>query len=141
MDRPEIHTASPVQANFSIWRANARSREFATHWLNLCARRSLVSDDLSRDQIPELPGFRGHRHDQALLSLCCIKDGIAALELSIEKPAIDTRHPSQVSRMSCGEMPLGLSLPGALLRLLVRVVGFCEQIVRRRIQFGKTIQE
>lgn len=141
MDRPEIHAASPVQASFSIWRASARGREFASHWLDLCARRALVSDDPSRDGLTELPEFRGHRHDQALLSLCCIREGITGLDLGLEKPAIDTRHPSQVSRIIGEEVPVAPTLPGRLLQLAARVIGQCEQRIRSQIQFGKTIQE
>ena len=141
MDLPEIHTASPVQASFSIWRASPRGSEFATQWLDLCARRALISDDPSRNGITELPGFRGHRHDQALLTLCCLKEKIAGFDLGSEKPAIDVRHPSEVSRLSHGEVPGVSTLPGRLLRLAVRVLGQCEQGLRRQIKFGRPIQE
>jgi hypothetical protein len=141
LDRPEIHTASPVQASFSIWRASPRSRRFATKWLDLCARRELISDDPSRDEIIELPGFRGHRHDQALLTLCCLKEEIAGFDLGSEKPAIDVRHPSEVSRLSHGEVPDVSTLLGRLLRLAVRVLGHCEQGIRRWIKFGRPCDE
>lgn len=70
MDRPEIHTASPVQASFSIWRVGSKSRDFVGQWLDLCAQRALISDDPNQLEYPELPSFRAHRHDQALLTLC-----------------------------------------------------------------------
>jgi hypothetical protein len=141
MDRPEIHTASPVQASFSIWRACARSREFATQWLTLCSQRALISDDPSSDGINELPGFREHRHDQALLTLCCLKEGIVGLDLGSENANIDTRHPSQVSRIIWGEYAGAPTLRGRLLELGVRFLGVIEQGIRRKIQFGKFIQE
>jgi hypothetical protein len=141
MDRPEIHTASPVQASFSLWRVSPRGREFATRWLDLCTRRALISDDPSRDGISELPGFRGHRHDQALLTLCCLKEEIAGFDLGSEKPGIDVRHPSEVSRLSHGEVPGVSTFTGRLLRVAVRVLGQCEQRARRLIKFGRSIQE
>lgn len=141
MDRPEIHEASPVQASFSIWRASARGREFASHWLDLCARRALISDDPSQEGLSELPDFRGHRHDQALLTLCCLKEGVGGMNLGFQAPGIDVRHPSEVSRLSHGEVRGAPTLSGLLLRLAVRVLGQCEQVIRRRIQFGKAIQE
>lgn len=141
MDRTEVHAASPVQASFSIWRASARSREFACQWLDLCAQRALVSDDPSRNGLTELPSFRGHRHDQALLTLCCLKEGIRGLDLGTQKPAIDTRHPSEVSRLNWGEEPGVPTLLGRLLRLAVWLIGQCEQVIRRQIKFGKPIQE
>jgi hypothetical protein len=141
MDRAEIHTASPVQASFSLWRVSPRGREFATRWLDLCTRRALISDDPSRDGISELPGFRGHRHDQALLTLCCLKEEIAGFDLGSEKPGIDVRHPSEVSRLSHGEVPGVSTFTGRLLRVAVRLLGQCEQRARRLIKFGRSIQE
>ena len=141
MDRPDIHAAAPVQASFSIWRAGAKSREFVGKWLDLCAQRPLISDDRSGDGLSELPEFRAHRHDQALLTLCCLKDGIAGLNLGPTKPAIDARHPSQVSRLTFGEVPDGRTLPGRLLRAAVWLIEQLEQRVRRQVKFGKPIHE
>jgi hypothetical protein len=139
MDRPEIHATRPVQASFSIWRASAHSRQFAAQWLDLCAQRTLISDDPSRDAITELPEFRGHRHDQALLTLCCLREKIAGFDLGSQKPAIDVRNPSQVSRLSHGEVPCVSTLLGHLLKLAVQVLGQCEKGVRRQIKFGRSI--
>ena len=141
MDRPEVHEASPIQASFSIWRAGERSQEFAGQWLDLCAQRPLISDDPSRHGVAELPEFRGHRHDQALLTLCCIKQGTTGLSLGSERPAINTRHPSEVSRLIFGEVADGESCGGTLLRLAVCPVWRIERWMRRRVAFGKSISE
>ncbi|MEY3897271.1 MAG: hypothetical protein RLZZ214_2792 [Verrucomicrobiota bacterium] len=141
MNRPEIHAAAPTQASFSIWRAGPESRELAGQWLDLCAQRPLISDDPSREGLSELPGFRGHRHDQALLTLCCLKHGLVSLDLGAQKPDIDTRHPSQVSSLSLGKVPGCPSLAGHALRAAVWPVEQIEQRVRRQVKFGKVIHE
>ena len=141
MDRPEIHAAAPVQASFSIWRAGAKSREFAGQWLDLCAQRRLISDDPGDEGLCELSGFRGHRHDQALLTLCCLAQGISGLDIGSDKPAIDARHPSQVSRFRFGETPAHPTLSGRLLRAAIWPLEQIEQRLRRQVKFGKAIHE
>jgi hypothetical protein len=141
MDRPDVHASAPVQASFSIWRAGAKSRDFVGQWLDLCAQRPLVSDDPSRDGLAELPGFRGHRHDQALLTLCCLKQRMLGLDIGCEKPTIDVRHPSEVSRLVFGEASGNLSIVGQALRAAVGLTGKIEQAVRAKIKFGKPISE
>lgn len=141
MDLPKVHSATPVQASFSLWRASASSRSFVANWLDLCSKRPLISDDPSRGDIAELADYRGHRHDQALLTLCCIKGGISGLDLGVEKPPIDTRHPSQVSRFRFGEVSGGLTLSGRLLRAILRPVEKIEQGLRHKVKFGGQIHE
>jgi len=141
MDLAEVHSASPVQASFSIWRAGFRSRNFVTQWLDWCSQRNLVSDDPSRDGLCELPGFRAHRHDQALLSLCCLANGVTALSLGSQRPQIDDRHPSEVSRFCFGGQPGSPTLPGKLLQAASWPVWKIEQKIRRLVKFGKPIHD
>lgn len=140
MDDVATHQASPIQASFSIWRASARSRDFANEWLDLCSRRELVSDDPSRKSLSELADFRGHRHDQALLSLLCLKRKLHGLSLGEDNPLIDTRHPSVVSRIVWGESP-STTASGKVLRAVVWPVERTEQLIRQNLKFGKPIQE
>jgi hypothetical protein len=141
MDCPSVHFASPIQASFSLWRASERSRQFAARWMNACAQRALVSDDPSGMGLSELPGFRGHRHDQALLTLCCIADGIHGLGIGIERPDIDSRHPSAVSRMRFGKKPGYPSVFGRILRGGIWPFERVEQKLRGKVRFGRSIQE
>ncbi|QTN32173.1 hypothetical protein HZ994_07460 [Akkermansiaceae bacterium] len=141
MDRPEAHGAIPIQASFSIWRAGSKSQEIAAHWLDLCSQRPLISDDPSREGLMELPGFRAHRHDQALLTLCCLREKIVGLSVGTEPLSIDSRHPSEVTRHSFGEAPGKQGITGLMLRSSVRVIGQLEKSIRRRFKFGKVIQE
>lgn len=137
MDRPEVHTASPVQASFSIWRAGPCSRAFMSRWLDLCAQRPLVSDDPSRG-LAELSDFRGHRHDQALLSLCCLAEGVAGLSVGDIRPEIDTRNPSQIACLHFGESLVSPSLPGRILRGLIWPIERIEKSLRQKAKFGES---
>ena len=141
MDIPEVLEASPVQASFSVWRSSEASRAFAADWLGLCARRELVSDDPSPGGLVEYPGFRGHRHDQALLSLLCIKYGLNAIDIGDTNPGIDSRDPSQVSRLHFGGASGMPSLPGKCLRLATRPIERIESLVRGKLTLGTTIIE
>ncbi len=141
MDRPEVHLASPVQASFSLWKVGPESRSFVSEWLDLCSRRELVSDDPSRAGLVELPEFRGHRHDQALLSLLCMRHGLKAMELGEEHPGFDTRHPSLVSKSRFGRKTGCPSFVGKTLRIIAWPVEKAEEMIRGNIRFGKPINE
>jgi hypothetical protein len=141
MDRPEVHLAAPIQASFSLWRVSTASRNFVEKWLHSCSQRPLVSDDASRHGLTELSGFRGHRHDQALLTLHCIASGIDGLGIGTEKPHIDSRHPSQVSRIAFGVTTNGATLAGRMLNAFVKPIELSEKILRQNLKFGKTFNE
>lgn len=140
-DRPEVHGAIPIQASFSLWRAGSRSRALVAAWLESCSKRPLVSDDPSCGNLTELPDFRGHRHDQALLSLCCLAEGVVGLNLGTEKPEIDLRNPSEVSRLCFGNVPGWPKLRGQLLRGVIWPVEQIEHRLRQNVSFGKPIHE
>jgi hypothetical protein len=141
MDHSGVHNASPVQASFSIWRASSASRAFVALWLDRCSQRHLISDDPSKSELEELPGFRGHRHDQALLSLCCISRNIRGMNLGDEKPTIDSRHPSEVSCYLFGKTSGQPTALGRLLRAGVWPIEQIEQQIRQRMKFGEQIHE
>jgi hypothetical protein len=134
MDREEIHSTSPIQASFSFWRAGAGSRAFVTEWLSLCIQRKLVSDDPSQSG-PELPAFRGHRHDQSLLSLCCLKHGIHGIDLGPDEPAFNERDPGLVSAHLFGTTRRR-TLTGSLFRLVASPLQATEQLLRKNLTFG-----
>jgi hypothetical protein len=100
-----------------------------------------VSDDPSRFDLPERPGFRGHRHDQALLTLCCLAQEINGLSIASDKPTIDARHPSQVSRLRFGESPGHPTLSGRLLRAAVWPIQKVEHLLRSNLKFGQSMNE
>lgn len=128
MDREEILAATPIQASFSIWRAGSKSRDFLSKWMELCSQRKLISDDPSRCNLGEHPGFQENRHDQALLSLLCMKEGLRGLSLGQKRPSLDSRNPSEVSRMVFGGNRVRNS--GRLLQFLIRPLEVLEQRFR-----------
>jgi len=139
MDRPEFHEASPIQASFSFWRVSPECKDFVKEWQSWCIRRDLVSDDASTCGLPELPGFRGHRHDQSLLTLCCLKRGVEAIDIGQSKPSYNERDPGEVSRHVTGRT-CPASLPGKLLRLASKPLEAGERALRERLTFGKTYE-
>ena len=141
MDRPEVHKASPIQASFSIWKSSAYSKKFADQWLELCSHRSLISDDPSQQGMNELAGFRGHRHDQALLTLCCLKESISGIDLGEIKPEFDCRHPSEVGRFLKENTPKSPTTAGRFIQLMANVMEKIEKAIRRHVKFGKEISE
>jgi len=128
MDREEILAASPIQASFSIWCAGSKSRDFVSKWMKLCSQRKLISDDPSVCNLGEYPGFQENRHDQALLSLLCMKEGLRGLSLGQKRPSLDSRNPSEVSRMAFGGERVRNS--GRLLQSLIRPLEVLEQRFR-----------
>lgn len=135
MDRQEVYESTMIQGGFSVWRAGAKSREFVGKWMDLCSLRRLVSDDPGTCGLPELPGFRENRHDQSLLTLLCLKEGLSGLRFIEEKPPFQSGNPAAVSRHTFGERRRTVS--GTLLDLLVaRPMAWVEKIVRSNYKFS-----
>lgn len=63
-----------VQASVILIRNNAFTRDFVQRWLTWCERAGFIDDSPSNE--PNLPGFREHRHDQAILTCLQIKHGV-----------------------------------------------------------------
>ena len=101
-DQPEVHRARMVDASFFVLRKTPRAVAFAREWLLWCCQRHLLTDDPNVCGRPNLPDFIDHRHDQSLLSLLAIREG---LELF--------RHPSQYGNdfaSTYGNSPYGTLL-------------------------------
>jgi hypothetical protein len=141
MDSAEIHTAIPIQASFSLWIAGPASRSFITEWMDLAAQRALISDDPSICGLPELPDFHDHRHDQSLLTLCCLKHGIKGLDIGSEMPPIDTQHPSEIACWISGGTRESPTLAGRILKGLAWPLEILEASLRRKVSFGEPIPE
>jgi len=101
----------------------------------------LVVTNPSAARIDALPQFRAHRHDQALLTLCCIQEGIDSLEIGDMEPAYDTRNPSLISRAFTGTVAGYLRTNGSILRGVADSIAFAERQIRKVVKFGKPIQE
>jgi hypothetical protein len=140
MDHQEIHQTTPIQASFSLWKSGAFARSLASDWLSLASRRDLISDDPSQCGLPELSEFHDHRHDQSLLTLCCLKNRIQGIDVGKEMPLIDTQHPAEVATLMSGVTPRK-TLPGHLISILARSLGGIESILRKKVSFRATNAE
>jgi hypothetical protein len=136
MDNPDAHSAPSVQASFSLWRRGSASHDFIHTWMELCLDRRLISDDPSTCGLPELPDFHENRHDQSLLTLCCLKHKIKAFEVGDSPLPVDTRDPSQVSEHLLLADPVSPSLVCKLFSSVVKLIEYTEGILRRSIKFG-----
>lgn len=112
-DAEKFHTADPIQASFSLWKACPESRAFVAKWLMWSADRRLITDDVNTCHFPNLPDFQEHRHDQSLLSLLCLREGRPGLDLGTERPLFDEKNPAAVAAF-LGEPPSR--------RLMLRIV-------------------
>lgn len=137
LDIPSCHQLDPVQASFSLWRSSPESRDFVESWLEWCAQRELISDDPSICGLSELPDFFEHRHDQALLTLCCEKKNRIAIKMPSDPVSYDSRNPSEVLDHFFGEPMIPPSLTTRFLSLTAFTLGAIESIFRVFIRFGK----
>ena len=136
MDTPSIHATAPIQASFSIWINSPASRDIAKEWMNLSANRQMISDDPSKLGFPELPDFYEHRHDQSLLSLVCLKNGIQGIDIGCDMPPIDVKHPSEVARLLNGKTG-DFTARGRLVAVLASIVERLEWTARKWIKFNE----
>jgi hypothetical protein len=63
----------PVNGVFSVSRKNFHSLRVVDVWLRDCMDHQSLSDSPSAS--PELPSFRKHRHDQAILTNVLTREG------------------------------------------------------------------
>jgi hypothetical protein len=133
MDRPEIHRMTPIEATFSIWRKSEQSLNLVASWQVLCAKRQMISDDANLCGLPNLPDFREHRHDQAILTLCCHQSGIRGLDLGDQKPDYDYRTPSEVLKIKWSDkIDSTQSFAGMAIRTASQVMSLIEKPFRGR---------
>lgn len=74
-DGEKFRTGVQVNGSYVLLRKGAFSCSFISEYLRWCQTDELITDAPSR-LAPEPPGFRMHRHDQSILSLLAIRDGI-----------------------------------------------------------------
>jgi hypothetical protein len=74
-DAPSFWDSDKVMGGLLLFRKCDRAMQLVTEWLDWCCRPGVLTDAPSQLG-EELPGFREHRHDQALLGLLLKKHGI-----------------------------------------------------------------
>lgn len=67
------HNRAPIQATWSLWTPHEKSFMFLESWLQACMDPRILTDIPNTQGLGNLPGFRDHRHDQAILSLLAFK--------------------------------------------------------------------
>jgi hypothetical protein len=75
-DRSEVRAHPQVQATFSVWQANPRSRAFVNEWSRWCLDPRAVADERIDPAIADAPGFIDHRHDQSVLTNLVLTHGL-----------------------------------------------------------------
>jgi len=73
-DTPRYHNARQLDAAFLVFRNNARVRAFVQLWLEHCGDPRQLTDQPNICVLPNLPGFKGHRHDQSVLTLLYLRE-------------------------------------------------------------------
>ena len=137
LDTPSVHATAPIQASFSIWINGLDSKEIVAEWMNLSAQRQLISDDPSVMGLPELSGYKEHRHDQSLLSLVCLKRCIEGMDIGCDMPPIDAKHPSNVTELLSGKTGDSTTQEVRLVAGLASVVERLEWTARKWFKFNE----
>ena len=63
-------------AFFQVYRKTTDSVSFVREWFDFCQNKRILIDVPNMCGLPNLPGFRDHRHDQSVLSLLAVKHNI-----------------------------------------------------------------
>jgi hypothetical protein len=68
-DSPSYHDAVQISAACLFFRKSARMVEIVEEWLTYCMDPRIITDQDNTCGQLNLPEFRGHRHDQSVISL------------------------------------------------------------------------
>jgi hypothetical protein len=135
LDTEAARRSSPIQASFSLWIAGRSSRRLCNLWLELCSQCILINDDPSPAPLEEVRDYFEHRHDQSLLSLCCLNAGIHGIDVGTTMPSIDTQHPDDILELLGHPRP-GMPWQGRILHCFAGICANAERRMRRRVKFG-----
>lgn len=136
LDAENTHRSSPIQASFSFWVAGPSSRSLCGEWLRLSSQAHLINDDPSPPPLEELPDFFEHRHDQSLLSLCCLASGMRGLDVGALMPQVDTQHPDMVLELLGSPKP-ELALVSNCAKFIMIAFSSGERLIRRYVRFNR----
>lgn len=78
-DREEYWNSCQMQASFSVWKRNEYSISFAKKWLQYCTDARILTDIPNTSGLPDFADFKGHRHDQSVLTNFAIAEGLRGL--------------------------------------------------------------
>ncbi len=75
-DKEAFYDAIQVEAGIILVKKTARTVEILTEWLSWCKNAAVVTDNENVCQMPNLDGFKDHRHDQSILTNLRVKWGL-----------------------------------------------------------------
>ena len=75
-DEPRFWEAPQLDASIQLYRAGAKSRSFLLEMRDAMRDARILCDGPNVCGLPNLDGFRDHRHDQSVLTILAIKHGI-----------------------------------------------------------------
>jgi hypothetical protein len=80
MDEQKYTDSGHRMASIFLCKKTAFSVDFVRRWLNWCCDPRILTDLPNTQGKPNYPEFADHRHDQSIMSLLCIRDGVCLLE-------------------------------------------------------------
>ena len=75
-DTESYHSAEQACGSPILFKNTGISRDFVEKWLFYCQNSSILTDASNICGKPNLLQFRGHRHDQSILTLLSLKQGL-----------------------------------------------------------------
>lgn len=75
-DCEKYWNAEQVSAGYGFFLKNDRVKIFLQEWLNYACNPAIITDAPNVAGLPDLPEFKDHRHDQAILSLLAAKHDV-----------------------------------------------------------------
>ena len=79
-DEPRYHHAPMADASFIVCMKTAQACEFIAEWLEICLDPRILTDQPNTCGLPNLPGFKDHRHDQSILSLLAKRNNFELID-------------------------------------------------------------
>ena len=73
VDQPSFYNSSAGVASYIVLRKSSVSTRFISEWLKYAQDSRALTDDPNVLGLRNYKGFRGHRHDQSILSLLAKK--------------------------------------------------------------------
>ena len=105
-DTPECHRAFQLDASFLAIKNTDTNRRFVDAWLEYCTDDRILTNKPNECGRPNLPEFRAHRHDQAVLSVLYWRERDRLAHLLHERGTLD--HYLQHHRRRSAWVPISV---------------------------------
>ena len=78
-DEEDYWECTQLEGGMQFWRNTPEARKVVSEWLEACTDRRILTDDENVSGKENFDGFRGHFHDQAVLTNLACKYGLSAV--------------------------------------------------------------